>query len=244
MIQPLVVSHAACAGHAPENTLAGLRLALHMGAEAIEIDVHLSADGIPVLMHDDSVDRTTDGRGAVASLTVAELRELDAGARSPFETFRGEKVPTLAEALELTHGRALLIIEIKPPDIEEAVLEVVHRAGALDWAMIWSFHPGVVAEVRRREPRVPAGLLTLSLSDAIAQQALELNAQATSVFYQNLSEERVRLAHRKALAVHAWTTDQPPEMRRLAAAGVDGIVTNFPDRARSFLRSFAASWPR
>ena len=243
MSQPLVISHAACAGHAPENTLAGLRLALHMGVDAIEIDVHLSADGIPVLIHDDSVDRTTDGRGPVASLTLAELRELDAGARSPFETFRGEKVPTLAEAMELTRGRALLVIEIKPPDIEEGVLEAVRRAGALDWAMIWSFHPGVVAEVRRREPRLPAGLLTLSLSDAIAQQALELGAQAAGVFYQNLSEERVRLAHRRALAVHAWTADQPPEVRRLAAAGVDGIVTNFPDRAKSFLRSLEAAWP-
>jgi len=244
MSQPIVVSHAACAGHAPENTLAGLRLALHMGVDAIEIDVHLSADGVPVLMHDDSVDRTTDGRGPVASLTLTELRELDAGARAPFETFRSEKIPTLAQALELTCGRALLVIEIKPSDIEEPVLEVVRRAEALDWAMVWSFHPGVVAEVRRREPRLPAGLLTLSLSDAIAQQALELGAQATSVFYQNLSEERVRLAHRKALAVHAWTADQPPEMRRLVAAGVDGIVTNFPDRARSLLRSLEATWPR
>lgn len=244
MSQPLVVSHAACAGHAPENTLAGLRLALHMGADAIEVDVHLSADGIPILMHDDSVDRTTDGRGTVASLTLSELRELDAGARSPFEAFRGEKVPTLAEALEVSRGRALLVIEIKPPDIEEAVLEVVRHAEALDWAMIWSFHPSVVAEVRRREPRVPAGLLTLNLSDAIAQQALELGAQATGVFHQNVSEERVRVAHRKALAVHAWTADQPPDMRRLAAAGVDGIVTNFPDRARSLLQAFAASWPR
>jgi len=102
----------------------------------------------------------------------------------------------------------------------------------------------VVAEVRRREPRLPAGLLTLSLSDAIARQALELGAQAISVFYQNVSEERVRAARRRALTVHAWTADQPGEMRRLAAAGVDGIVTNFPDRARSFLRSFQATWPR
>jgi len=244
MSQPLVISHAACAGHAPENTLAGLRLALHMGADAVEVDVHLSADGIPILMHDDSVDRTTDAQGPVASLTLAELRKLDAGARSPFESFRGEKVPTLAEALELTRGRALLIIEIKPLDVEGAVLEEVRRAGALDWAMIWSFHPGVVAGARRREPRLPAGLLTHSLSDAIAQQALELGAQGTGVYYQNLTEEGVRLAHRKGLAVHAWTVDQPPDMHRLAAAGVDGIVTNFPDRARSLLRSFGASWPR
>jgi len=215
-----------------------------MGADAIEIDVHLSADGVPVLIHDDSVDRTTDGGGAVTALTLAELRELDAGARSPFDTCRGERVPTLAEALELIRGRALLVIEIKPPDIEEAVLEVVRRAEALDWAMVWSFHPGVVAEVRRREPRLPAGLLTLSLSDAIARQALELGAQATSVFYQNVSEERVRAAHRKALAVYAWTADQPAEMRRLAATGVDGIVTNFPDRAKSLLRSLRATWPR
>jgi len=224
--------------------LAGLRLALHMGADAIEVDVHLSADGVPVLIHDDSVDRTTDGSGAVASLTLAELRELDAGARSPFETFRGESVPTLAEALELTRGRAPLIIEIKPPAIEEAVMEVVRRAGALDWAMVWSFHPGVVAEVRRREPRLPAGLLTLSLSEAIAQQALELGAQAAGVFHQNVSEEGVRVARRKALAVYVWTADQPPDMRRLAVAGVDGIVTNFPDRARSLLRTLDTSWPR
>ena len=244
MSLPLVVSHAACAGHAPENTLAGLRLALHMGADAIEVDVHLSADGIPVLMHDDSVDRTTDGRGAVADLSLAELRELDAGARSPFEAYRGERVPTLVQALEVARGRALLVIEIKPPDIEEAVLEVVRGAEALDSAMVWSFHPGVVAEVRRREPRLPAALLTLSLSDAIAQQALELSAQAASVFYQNISEEGVRAAHRRALSVYAWTADQPAEMRRLAAAGVDGIVTNFPDRARSFLRSLQAAWPR
>jgi glycerophosphoryl diester phosphodiesterase len=215
-----------------------------MGVDAIEVDVHLSADGIPVLIHDDSVDRTMDGRGAVASLTLAELREFDASARSPFDACRGERVPTLAEALELIHGRALLVIEIKPPDIEEAVLEAVRRAEALDWAMVWSFHPGVVAEVRRREPRLPAALLTLSLSEAIARQALELGAQAASVFYQNVSEERVRAAHRKALEVYAWTADQPAEMRRLAAAAVDGIVTNFPDRARSFLRSFQATWPR
>jgi glycerophosphoryl diester phosphodiesterase len=194
-------------------------------------------------MHDDSVDRTTDGRGAVAGLNLAELRELDASARSPFESCRGERVPTLGEALETVGGRALLVIEIKPPDIEEPVLEVVRRAEAIDWAMIWSFHPGVVAEARRREPRLPAALLTLSLSDAIARQALELGAQATSVFYQNISEERVRRAHRKALAVHAWTADQPAEMRRLAAAGVDGIVTNFPDRARSLMRGLQTTWP-
>jgi len=244
MSPPLVVSHAACAGHAPENTLAGLRLALHMGVDAIEIDVHLSADGIPVLIHDDSVDRTTNGRGPVAALTLTELQKLDASARSPFETCRGERVPTLAEALDLIRGRALLIIEIKPPDIEEAVLEVVRGAEALDWAMAWSFHPGVVVGVRRREPRLPAALLTLSLSDAIARQALELGAQAISVLYQNVSDERVRAAHRKALAVYAWTPDQPMEMRRLTAAGVDGIVTNFPDRARSFLRSLETAWPR
>lgn len=243
MNHSIVVSHAACAGHAPENTLAGVRLALHMGADAVEIDVHLSADGIPVLIHDDSVDRTTDGHGPVASLTLAELRRLDASARSRFETFRGEKVPTLAEVLELTRARALLVIEIKPPGIEQPVLEAVRVAEALDWAMVWSFHPGVVSEIRRREPRLPAGLLTLSLSDAIAQQALELGAQAVGVFHQNVSDERVRLAHRKSLAVHAWTADHLPEIRRLAVAGVDGIVTNFPDRARSLLRSLQNPWP-
>ncbi len=106
-MRPLVISHAACGGHAPENTLAGIRAALRVGADAIEIDVQASSDGVPVLMHDLTVDRSTNGRGAVASMTLEQLRALDAG---------GEPVSTLDEVLALTIGRALLIAPQSLPE--------------------------------------------------------------------------------------------------------------------------------
>ena len=109
-MRPLIISHAACAGHAPENTLAGIRKAIELGAEGIETDVQASADGVPVLMHDLTVNRTTNGSGDVAALSLAELRALDAG---------GESVPTLAEVLDLTMGKVVLIMEIKQTGIEE-----------------------------------------------------------------------------------------------------------------------------
>src|SRR5579885_1334008 len=99
--RPLVISHAACKGHAPENTLAGIRAALELGCEAIEIDVHTTVDGVPVLLHDDTLDRTTDGKGDVRGMPLAELQRLDAGARTFGDRFAGERVPTLEQALAL-----------------------------------------------------------------------------------------------------------------------------------------------
>src|SRR6266516_311988 len=109
---PLIISHAACRGSAPENTLAGVRAALAQGVDAIEVDVHASSDGVPVLIHDATLDRTTDSSGRVSERSFADLRRLDAGAQGFEGRFRGERIPALAEAAELTRGRCLLIAEI------------------------------------------------------------------------------------------------------------------------------------
>ena len=239
LTRPLVISHAACAGHAPENTVAGLRLALHMGVDGIEVDVRASADGVPVLMHDPTVDRTTDGQGEVSTLTLAQLRELDAGAKAPNGTFQGERVPTLVEALRAIEGRALLIAEIKEGGIESAVLEVVRQADALPWVMVWSFNWGAVAQMRQLEPRLPCCLLVPRLPNLqpAADHALTLGAQGLAVEFPALDAESVRNAHLRGLSVHAWTVDQAPDVRRLAGAGVDSIVTNLPNDVLSILRS-------
>src|SRR3990170_6996463 len=129
-MRPLVISHAACGGHAPPNTLAGVRKAIELGSDAIEIDVQASADGVPILMHDLTVDATTNGTGAVAEMTLDQLRALDAG---------GEPPPTLADVLAITKGRVLLVCEIKQRGIEQLLRHVVLEADALGDVMIWSF---------------------------------------------------------------------------------------------------------
>jgi len=151
---PLVTSHAACKGHAPENTLAGIEAALRLGADAIEIDVHCTSDGVPVLIHDETVDRTTDGSGNIHDMTFDVARALDAGARQFVPQFQGALIPTLAEVLELTKNRALLQIEIKQRDIEERVAQVVRDAGA-----IAALPVGCSVAVPTR-PHTGAGLVT------------------------------------------------------------------------------------
>lgn len=228
----LVISHAACGGHAPANTLAGISKAIELGSDAIEIDVQASADGVPVLMHDLTVDRTTNGSGEVAKLTLAELRALDAG---------GEPPPTLAEVLDLTRGNVLLVMEIKAPGIEGLVAKVVHEKAALSDVMAWSFFPEAIEGMRRVEPRVPCGLLIaaeyLDRWPKMRDKAVSLGAQAVSVFCSGVDEAIRRDTQHSGLALYAWTADPEEEIARLIALGVDGICTNYPDRAVALLAS-------
>ena len=229
-MRPLVISHAACGGHAPENTLAGVRAALEIGADAIEIDVQASADGIPVLMHDLTLDRTTSGKGDLSSFTAAQLSTLDAG---------GEPVPTFAQTLELTGARALLVAEIKRQGCEEALADVVRSAGALTDVMVWSFLPPALEAMRRAEPRLPGGLLVAPQSmgnwPAMRELALRLGLQAVSVFHLSLEAEVISQARRSGLSVYAWTADAEAHIQHLIELDVDAIVTNFPERALALL---------
>ncbi len=226
-MRPLVISHRACAGHAPENTLAGIRAALQIGADAIEVDVQASADGLPVLMHDQTLDRTTNDSGGLASLTLEQLQALDAGG--------GEPVPTFAQALEMTRGRALLVAEIKRPGCERALTDVIRAAEALADVMVWSFLPPALEAMRRAEPRVPSALLIAPESmgnwPSMQDLALRLDLQAVSVFHLNLDAGVVAQARQRGLAVYAWTADTERDIQRLLGLGVDGIVTNYPERA-------------
>ncbi len=233
-MRPLVISHRARAGHAPENTLAGIRAALQIGADAIEVDVQASADGVPVLMHDLTLDRTTNGSGDLASLTLEQLQALDAG---------GEPVPTFAQALEMTRGRALLVAEIKRPGCERALADVIRAAEALADVMVWSFLPPALEAMRQAEPMVPGALLIAPQSmgnwPSMQDLALRLDLQAVSVFHLNLDAGIIAQSRRRGLAVYAWTADTERDIQRLLDLGVDGIVTNYPERALA-LRGRAA----
>lgn len=228
---PLVIAHAACKGHAPENTLAGIRTALRLGVDAIEIDVHCSADRVPVLMHDATVDRTTDGAGAVAGLTLAQLTAFDAGARTFDGRFAGERIPTLAETLDLTRGRCLLIVEIKAEAIEAEVANVI--GASPDDVMVWSFRAATVARMRELAPTIPCALLSPPIDGGnpggLFRAALTANQQGISLFHTSVDAALVRAATLRGLTVFAWTADDPADHRRLAGTGVAGVVTNVPD---------------
>lgn len=231
-MRPLIISHAACGGHAPENTLAGIRKAIELGSEAIEIDVQASSDGEPVLMHDLTVDRTTNGTGGVAVLTIKRLREMDAG---------GEPIPTLAEVLDLTKGRVLLVMEIKAPGIEQHVTRVVHQSRALDDVMVWSFLPQAIEGMRKEEPSMPCALLISGESmpkwQEMRARALKLGAQGVSIFYPAVDARVAEDCRRSGLALYTWTPDGKREIARLAKLGVDGICSNFPDKVVDVLNN-------
>jgi glycerophosphoryl diester phosphodiesterase len=233
---PLVTSHAACRGHAPENTLAGIEAALRLGADAIEIDVHCTSDGVPVLIHDETVDRTTDGAGNIHEMTVDVARALDAGARQFVPKFQGEKIPLLSEVLDLTKGKALLQIEVKQAGIEDQVADVVRAAEAIADCEVHSFYPNVVRAMRAVEPRLSAALLTDGRRVVDWQEffgfALSLNAQGVSVYYAFATPEIVRLGQKRSLTFMTWTVDGEEDMAAVCDAGVDSICSNFPDLVR------------
>jgi glycerophosphoryl diester phosphodiesterase len=243
---PLVVAHRGASKRAPENTLAAFRLAISQGAPAVECDVQLSADGVPVVIHDGSVDRTTDGQGAVCALSLEDLRRLDAG-RKHHPRFAGERIPTLGETLAACAGRARLFMELKPPPagagsawqapaLVEGALAAVARAPAVDLTVI-SFDPEVVRLVARRRPDLPLGYLVgarhIAAHGAAAVLAATpaLGAGFVSPQAGAASARFVAAAHAAGLPVSVWTVDHPEELRAVAAAGADAVTTNRPDVA-------------
>ncbi len=242
---PLITSHAACKGHAPENTLAGIEAALRIGAEAIEIDVHCTADRVPVLLHDDTVDRTTDGAGIVHEMSFDDVRALDAGARQFVPQFQGQRIPPLAEVIDLTKGKALLQIEIKQAGIEEEVARAVREADAINDCETHSFWPQIVQRMREVEPRMAAALLTDGRRVVEWQDffgfALSLNAQGISVYYAWATPARVRAGQLRGLTFLTWTVDDEADIRKVCDAGVDSICSNFPDIVKSVVAERAAS---
>ena len=244
MRRPLVTSHAACKGHAPENTLAGIEAALRLGADAIEIDVHCTSDCVPVLIHDDAVDRTTDGAGSIHEMTLAAARALDAGARQFAPQFQGQRIPTLAEVLDLTAGKALLQIEIKQAGIEDQIARVVRDARAIDSCESHSFSAKCVRAMRDVEPRMAAALLTDGRRVVDWQEffsfALSLDAQGVSVYHSWATPERVRQGQLRSLTFMVWTVDDEADMRTMIDAGVDSICSNFPDLVRRAVEAASA----
>jgi len=226
----LGVAHRGASRYAPENTLAAFRLALEHGVPAVECDVRRTQDGHLVVIHDPAVDRTTDGRGAVGSLTLEPLRRLDAG-RWFGPEFAGERIPLLREVLEAVRGRALIQIEIKndpaPSEgIEQQVAGALRDHGMEDEALVMSFDHRIIRELRSAAPRIAAGILYAArLVDPIGA-ARGAAADAVCVQWGYLDRDVVDSAHRAGLGVFVWTVDDEQAIGRCRDLGVDGITSN------------------
>lgn len=241
--RPLIIAHRGFSGLYPENTLRALRAAVELKVDGCEIDTHLSADGVPVVLHDPTVDRTTDGHGAVRELTWKEIRTLDAGSWKGQE-FAGERVPMLAEALATLKGHGLLVIEIKAGGMEEQVVQIVGEAEALGQCVVFSFQDRVVGKVAALEPRLPAIWLLAQIppgeaeQQALLLQALEARSAALAPHYGTLTPKFIRRARALGLGIWAWTVDDPAALQRVVEMGVDALITNWPDRALAVFEEF------
>lgn len=225
----LNIAHRGASGSFPENTLAAFRAAIEAGAEMCELDVQLTRDGAMVVIHDDTVDRTTDGTGAVASMTLAEIKRLDAGAKFD-PRFTGERIPTLQEVFDLVEGGCALNIEIKSDGLESKVSELVGARKAFGWTLISSFDWTALARIRHIAPEMRVGLLASRWPARLIGAATEMKAYAINPKFDIVTEDLCIAAHSREINVYAWTVDEPAEMRRLIAYGVDGIMTNWPGR--------------
>jgi glycerophosphoryl diester phosphodiesterase len=231
-----VVAHRGASGHAPENTLAAFRRAVELGAGFIETDLRLTRDAHFVAVHDDTLERTTSGTGAVYEHTLAELRQLDAGAWFGSE-FAGEKIPTLEEILALARrADVVFYLELKPGGAwgaEHALVGALRQAEELARVVVLSFDHGMLGALRKLEQTLMTGLLVETpdqdpIALATSSGARQLAVKADLVTPGLLSEAR-----RADLALLAWTVNHPAHMRALAEAGVDGIITDYPDRLLS-----------
>lgn len=234
-----VIGHRGASGHAPENTLAAFRKAVALGATFIETDLQLSRDAHFVAIHDDTVNRTTNGRGSVHDLTLAELRQLDAGSWFGSQ-FSGERVPTLEEILEFSKKNdAVFYLELKPSGAwggEHALIGALRDSGEIARAVAISFDPSLILNVHRIEPTVMTGLLYDGQLDKPIEKALEIGARQLVVRGDLVTPALLEQARKKDLQVVCWTVNHPAHMRMLIEAGVAGIMSDYPDRLVAALK--------
>ena len=232
----LNIAHRGASADFPENTLCAFAAAIAAGADLCELDVQRTADGGLVVMHDEKLERTTNGSGEVARIESRKLFALDAGGWFS-SRFTGERIPSLEEVFELTQGRGGLNVEIKAKGIEEAVVDVIRRWGARETTLVSSFDRRALARIREIAPEIRIGVLADRGRRRLVTVAEEMGAAAINPRHDLVDQRLCAEAHRKGLQVYAWTVDDPAMMRRLIELGVDGIMTNRPGRLRALLGS-------
>jgi glycerophosphoryl diester phosphodiesterase len=238
-----VVGHRGASGYAPETTIESYRMALQMGVDFVEADIHRSRDGVLVAIHDPEVSRTTNGKGLVADLTLAELKALDAGSwfnkafpgKARIE-YAGLRVPALQEVIDLVkESSADLLIEIKdpeyyPPDLESALLSLIRNNRMEERTRILSFNAQSIRKIKELNVSMPTVFLVAKPDGNPIKATLGIPADELGILHTQATAALVEEAHRNGLLISVWTVDQEENMKRMIALGVDRITTNYPDR--------------
>jgi len=213
-----LVGHRGAMGLEPENTLRSFRRAVALGADAVELDLRVSRDGHLVILHDADVDRTTDGDGPVSEMSLAELRQLDAGL--------GERIPTFTEVLD--EIELPIQAEIKSPKAGRLALDLIRERELLGRITVTSFSPEIIADVLSYEPKTRTGLITSRADGDFLARALELGTSLVCVGLDNLDREFVDRCHRDGLEVIGWPVNDVGRLLHVLRAGADGITSDVP----------------
>ena len=224
-----IMGHRGAPADEPENTLGSFARALAVGVAAVELDVQLTRDGRLAVIHDETLDRTTNGRGLVQDFTLAELKKLDAG--------RGEPVPCLEEVFDLVQGQAHLVVELKQPEAAGALLDFFRERRAFEFATIISFwHPAVKA-LKQAEPRLNTGVLMVGCPADPVGLARAADAGALVLHYVYVTPELVAAAHDHGLLVYVWNIDDTNTLKPYLTMNLDGIGSNRPGVLIEYLKS-------
>ncbi len=232
----LNVAHRGASALAPENTIAAFDKALELGADALELDLHLSRDGKLVVIHDDTLDRTTDGHGPVKERSLEELKRLDAG-RWFGEGFAGQRIPILDEVLDRYLGKVPLALEVKSgsaffPGIEEKVVRALRRRSAIAQTVVASFDHYALQRLKEIEPTVRTAALFVGRPVSLSAIAGPSGAEAMALEASFVTKTEVEACHADGLQLVVWVVNDPAKMRHFIGLGVDGIITDCPDLLR------------
>jgi len=239
----MVVAHRGFSGVAPENTMAAFKKAIEVGSDMIELDVRLSKDGEVVVIHDESVERTANGKGRVIDLPLEELKKLDAGSKFR-PSFSGEQIPTLKEVLQLAYGQIKVNIELKIGDygkwtifdLAERALREVEMAGMVNQVMFSSFDPMAIERITKKNQAVPVAYL-YNRPWSLPRQVTEgrpfpiLNCRKSVLTAENISK-----AHQEGIRIGVYTLNTEEEMEKFIDLKVDAIITDYPDRLINILK--------
>jgi glycerophosphoryl diester phosphodiesterase len=243
--QTKIIAHRGFSGIAPENTIIAFQKAIECGADFIELDVHKTKDDSIVVIHDATVDRTSSNgmKGSIAEMTFRDLSGVKAGYSDRFgNEFESEKIPTLREVLELARGKIKVCVEIKVDGAEKEVLDIVNDLQSRDEVIIFSFKYDVLEKIRQMDKEIHLLYLETVAGKSTLESATLIDAFAIGVGpLTKVNKSFLKKAHDKGIEVWVWTINEEKKMKRFINIGIDGLITNYPDKALNIISTESIS---